>query len=312
MGPNVSSLSTPPASFSPLLIAALCAAGAPDAWVRGVLRTYPDEDAWRVAAPTPGESPTWRNLAPASPDDFEDVTLISLQDPHYPERLRNHPSAPPLLFCKGDVSLLAPAPLFAVPAVATVFSDALAPILASILCKLQAPLLTSAAAGSASTAIEAVLHAGGSAVVMLASGFDAASPRLASLQSDLCAAGSLCCTASLPSLPITDTSRATRDLLLAALAAPLVLAGDTPLARLAYELAAPILVPLPRGSHRAAPEHALARAFASTPSVAARLLPSWDLSRAHPASPSLANAVAYSRDDLYEMLHVLWCFYKAR
>lgn len=304
--------SASPAPFPPLLLAALLAAGAPAAWVRSLLRTHPDETAWRTAPLTPGESPGWRDLSPASPHDFEDVTLVSLCDPRYPERLRNHPAAPPLLFCKGDLSLLAPAPLFAVPAVSTVFSDTLAPILAAMLCQLQAPLLTSATAGSASIAIDAVLRAGGAAVVVLASGFDASSPRLTALQSDLHAATALCCSAALPTTPLTDAGRADRDLLLASLAAPLVLAGDTPLARLAYEFSAPILVPLPRGAHRGAPEHALARALAAAPSDATRRLPGWDLSRTHPAAPSVANAVAISREDFDTMLRVLWWCYKPR
>jgi len=302
----------PTDAFPPLLLAALLAAGAPAAWLRGVLRTYPTVAAWRAAPLAVGESPAWRDLPPLPPHDFEDVSIISLLDPRYPVRLRNHPSAPPLLFCKGDLSLLAPAPLFAVPEVSTVFSDALAPILVSMLCELRAPLLTSATAGSASIAIDAMLRAGGVAMVVLASGFGASSKRLAALQSDLLAAGALCCSPSLPDAPLTDAARAARDLTLAALAAPLVLAGATPVARLAYECAAPILVPLPRHPYRAAPAHALARALAAPPSQASRLLPGWDLSRVHQAAPSVANAVAVSREDLDVMLRVLWGCYKPR
>lgn len=302
----------PPAPFPPLLLTALLAAGAPTAWVRGLLRTHPTEAAWRAAPLAPGELPLWRDLPPSPPHDFEGVEIVTLLDPRYPGRLRNHPAAPPLLYCKGDLSLLAPAPLFAVPAVSTVFSDALAPILASMLVELRAPLLTSATAGSASIAVDAMLRSGGAAVVVLASGFDATSPRLTALQSDLHAAASLCCSPVMPSEPLTDAARSSRDLLLAALAAPLVLAGDTPVARLAYECSAPILVPLPLGAHRAAREHALARALASAPAEAARLLTKWDLSQAHRCAPSVANAVATSREDLAMMLGVFWWCYKPR
>lgn len=298
--------------FPPRLLAALLDAGAPPAWVRGLLYAYPNEAAWRAAPPSPGELPAWREVVPVHPNDQKDVALVSVQDPRYPDRLRNHPAAPPLLFCKGDLSLLSPAPLFAVPGTATVFSNFLAPILASMLFDLKAPLLTSASAGSSSIAIDSALQAGGPLVVVFAGGFDATSARLDTLQNDLLATRALCISPTPPSGLLTVVARQSRDLLLAALAAPLVLAGETPLAHLAYELSAPILVPLPRGAHRLAPEHSLARALAASPAEAAPLLSAWNLSSSHLAAKSVANAVACSREDLAEMLRILWGFYKSR
>lgn len=292
--------------FDPDVLTGLLAGGMPPRWVRGLLATFADPDAWRAAPLRPGEDPAWRLL----PRKDSDSTTLVLGTDTYPWMFAVLAAPPPVLYVEGDESLLGPAIGIIGSREITALGTAVASIAARHAVELNAPVITGLARGVDEHAARTVMHEQGKVIGVVGASFDRLDARAAALASDvLLGDGALAC--EVP--PGTTTSRSSllaRNRLIAALACPLLVAeasltsGTLACARDAVEMHTPLVVPVPRPSARAQPgAQGLLALTGSTP----RTLLHWPARLFDRYGPDgFTNAVCESGSDINDALKVFW------
>lgn len=300
------SLATPAHRFDADVLTGLLAGGMPPRWVRGLLATFPDPDAWRAAPLRPGEDPAWRLL----PRKDSGSTALVLGTENYPWMFAALTAPPPVLYVEGDESLLGPAVGIIGSREITALGTAVASIAARHAVALNAPVVTGLARGVDEHAARTTLNEQGKVIGIVGASFDRLDDRATALTGDvLRAAGALAC--EVP--PGTTTSRSSllaRNRLIAALSCPLLVAeasltsGTLACARDAVEMHTPLVVPLPRVSARLQPgAHGLLALAGITP----RTLVHWPARLFDRYGPDgFANAVCESGSDINDALKVFW------
>jgi len=120
-----------------------------------------------------------------------DITLLTPGSEHYPQALRFFPDRPVLLYCRGDLRLLArPAVAIVGSRTATKYGLRVGAMLAAELAALDITIVSGAAYGIDAAAHRAALAAGGATVAVLGCGVDIAYPRAhAGLLAEIAASG---------------------------------------------------------------------------------------------------------------------------
>jgi DNA protecting protein DprA len=292
--------------FDPDVLTGLLAGGMPPRWVRGLLATFPDPDAWRAAPLRPGEDPAWRLL----PRKDSGSTALVLGTESYPWMFAALAAPPPVLYVEGDESLLGPAIGIIGSREITALGAAVASVTARHAVALNAPVVTGLARGVDEHAARTVINEQGKVIGVVGASFDRLDDRAAALTSDVLRGdGALAC--EVP--PGTTTSRNSllaRNRLIAALACPLLVAeasltsGTLACARDAVEMLTPLVVPVPRPSARLQPG---AQGLLVLAGLTPRTLLHWPARLFDRYGPDgFANAVCESGSDINDALKVFW------
>lgn len=294
--------------FDAALLTGLLAGGVPARFVRRLLATYSGPDEWRASVPLEDEDVSWRSLPPLDPG----AETFVLGAPGYPWVLALLPSPPPVLYVAGDASLLAPAVCVTGTRHMTGLGRVVASVAAEEAVAVGAVVASGSDAGVDEHAMRTALDAGGRVLAVPGNGLDAGSERSESLHRDVLAGGGAVVSMFPPGTRESSYSLLGRTRLLAALAAPLVVAEagvpsvSTSCARTAVEVGSPILVPFPRKRFHREPGARGVLALAGVTDVDALGWPPEMLSAR--TANGFANAVADDSDDLRLMLRVLWWF----
>ena len=300
---------SPPAAhhgFDAATVYGLLDAGAPQRFVRLLLTTFPDPDAWRRGDPLPGEDLLWRGVSSKDPD----TRPLVLGTVDYPWCLRALSSPPVLLLVDGDPALLAPAVCVTGSRVMGSLGRSVTDVVLDEMAALGASLVAGTESGVEEHSVRGALARGVSTVLVLSSGRLAAGERVDALRRDVLDAGGAVVTQFPHDVRASSFTLQATARLLAAFAAPLVVAeagapsAATGLAGEALRVGSPLLVPLPPRSMR---REVGARGLLALADVAHVDDLGWggDLLCRRGVN-GFANAVAESGDEMRTMLRVLW------
>jgi DNA protecting protein DprA len=301
-------------SVSAELLAGLLAAGAPPRFLRRLLCRYRSVEDWYRCDLLEGEDPAWRHVGPVKLRCDDAVVWGSSR---YPAALASIPTPPPVLFVDGSLAALTSGVSVVGARSMTDLGRTVATLAATTAVSLGAPVISGLARGVDIAAHTAALDAGGVCVAFHGGGLTVMSAEQRQVRDRIVAGGGAVCSEVPFEMTPSPGSLMARNRLIAACAAPLVVAeaaarsGTTACAGDAVMLGRPLVVPRPKvGFRRMSTAQGLA-ALAGPGQEGARRL-GWSqaaLTKIMHLDP-IANAVCDTRDDLVTAISVFWWLHR--